>query len=318
MYLHEDEFEFQNFIQIIKERNNIDADIIEKDYYVCFVLKELAEKQDYLKAYFKGGTAVYKILDTMNRFSEDIDLTVEVIKEASNNSNKTRLKKSALGYKIPGLELDKDKTKDVKQSVTAYYKYKSFFENVKNQLHKAGEIQVEATSFTISEPTELYVIEPILYKYANEREREILVKEFDIKPFEIKVQKLERIFIDKLFAAELYFEKQMYIDLSKHLYDLTILFKTKRIQDFLHNKEEYLKIVNYKREEEIYRKGGVDRKNKIKDFGYFDMEYNDDFLKAFKLMQDKYIFKDEYRITIEDVKEVLNEVREWIIKLERM
>ena len=290
----------------------------EQDYYVCSVLKELAEKQDYLKAYFKGGTAVYKILDTMNRFSEDIDLTVEVIKEASNNSNKTRLKKSALGYKIPGLELDKDKTKDVKQSVTAYYKYKSFFENVKNQLHKAGEIQVEATSFTISEPTELYVIEPILYKYANEREREILAKEFDIKPFEIKVQKLERIFIDKLFAAELYFEKQMYIDLSKHLYDLTILFKTKRIQDFLHNKEEYLKIVNYKREEEIYRKGGVDRKNKIKDFGYFDMEYNDDFLKAFKLMQDKYIFKDEYRITIEDVKEVLNEVREWIIKLERM
>ena len=318
MQFHLKEQDFKKFINDMSKNINIDADIIEKDYYVCFVLKELAEKQDYLKAYFKGGTAVYKILDTMNRFSEDIDLTVEVIKEASNNSNKTRLKKSALGYKIPGLELDKDKTKDVKQSVTAYYKYKSFFENVKNQLHKAGEIQVEATSFTISEPTEIYVIEPILYKYANEREREILAKEFDIKPFEIKVQKLERIFIDKLFAAELYFEKQMYIDLSKHLYDLTILFKTKRIQDFLHNKEEYLKIVNYKREEEIYRKGGVDRKNKIKDFGYFDMEYNDDFLKAFKLMQDKYIFKDEYRITIEDVKEVLNEVREWIIKLERM
>ncbi len=318
MQFHLKEQDFKKFINDMSKNINIDADIIEKDYYVCSVLKELAEKQDYLKAYFKGGTAVYKILDTMNRFSEDIDLTVEVIKEASNNSNKTRLKKSALGYKIPGLELDKDKTKDVKQSVTAYYKYKSFFENVKNQLHKAGEIQVEATSFTISEPTELYVIEPILYKYANEREREILAKEFDIKPFEIKVQKLERIFIDKLFAAELYFEKQMYIDLSKHLYDLTILFKTKRIQDFLHNKKEYLKIVNYKREEEIYRKGGVDRKNKIKDFGYFDMEYNDDFLKAFKLMQDKYIFKDEYRITIEDVKEVLNEVREWIIKLERM
>ena len=101
----------------MSKKINIDADIIEKDYYVCTVLKELASKQDYLKAYFKGGTAVYKILDTMNRFSEDIDLTVEVIKEESNNSNKTRLKKSAIGYKIPGLELDKDKTKDVKQSV---------------------------------------------------------------------------------------------------------------------------------------------------------------------------------------------------------
>ena len=315
MYFHENEFQFQSFLRIIKERENIDADIIEKDYYVCIVLKELAENQDYLKAYFKGGTAVYKILDTMNRFSEDIDLTVEVVKQESNNSNKTRLKKSALGYKIPGLELQKEKTKDVKQSVIAYYKYSSFFENEENQLHRAGEIQIEATSFTISEPTELHIIEPILYKYANEKEKEILTKEFDIAPFEIKVQKLERIFIDKLFAAELYFEKEMYMDLSKHLYDLTILFKTKRIQGFFKNIEEFEKIVEYKREEEIYRKGGVNKNIQIKDFGYFNTEYNDDLLKAFKLMQDKYIFKDEYRITIKETQKVLSEIRDKIILL---
>ena len=139
MYFHENKLEFESFIRILKKRSNIDADIIEKDYYVCTVLRELAEKQDYLKAYFKGGTAVYKILNTMNRFSEDIDLTVEVVKEDSNNSNKTRLKKSALGYKIPGLELDKDKTKDVKQSVTAYYKYNTLFKDEENPLHKPGK-----------------------------------------------------------------------------------------------------------------------------------------------------------------------------------
>lgn len=316
MLFHLNEEDFRKFIGDMSKKINIDADIIEKDYYVCTVLKELAKKQEYLKAYFKGGTAVYKILDTMNRFSEDIDLTVEEIKEDSNNSNKTRLKKSALGYKIPGLELEKDKTKDVKQSITAYYKYSSFFRNEGNQLHRAGEIQVEATSFTVSEPTELHEIEPILYKYANEKERDILTKEFDIEPFKIKVQKLERIFIDKLFAAELYFEKQMYVDLSKHLYDLTILFKTKRIQEFFfNNKDEFGKIVKYKREEETYRKGGVDKNIQIKDFGYFNMEYNDDLLKAFKLMQDKYIFKDEYRITMEETKEILNEIRDRIIKI---
>jgi predicted nucleotidyltransferase component of viral defense system len=317
MLFHLKEEDFKKFIGDMSKRINIDADIIEKDYYVCTVLKELAEKQEYLKAYFKGGTAVYKILDTMNRFSEDIDLTVEVVKGDSNNSNKTRLKKSALGYKIPGLVLDKDKTKDVKQSVTAYYKYFTFFENEENQLHRAGEIQIEATSFTVSEPTELHIIEPILYKYANEKEREILTKEFDIKPFEIKVQKLERIFVDKLFAAQLYFEKQMYVDLSKHLYDLTILFKTKRIKDLFNNEEEFEKIVKYKRKEEIYRKGGVDKNIQIKDFGYFNMEYNDDLLKAFKLMQDKYIFKDEYRITMEESKEVLNELKDMIINIEK-
>lgn len=49
MYLHENKNEFRNIIQIISDRENIDTDIIEKDYYVCLVLKELAKKQDYLK-----------------------------------------------------------------------------------------------------------------------------------------------------------------------------------------------------------------------------------------------------------------------------
>lgn len=315
MYFHIDEKTFKKFIGDMSVNINIDADIIEKDYYVCTVLKELANNQDYLKAYFKGGTAVYKILDTINRFSEDIDLTVEVIKESSNNSNKTRLKKSALGYKIPGLELEKDKTKDVKQSVTAYYKYNTLFQNKKNPLHRAGEIQVEATSFTVSEPIEIHTIEPLVYKYANEKEREILTNEFDIHPFEIKVQKLERIFIDKLFAAQLYFQKQMYVDLSKHLYDLTILFQTKRIQEFFNNKEEFEKIVSYKREEEIYRKGGVDKDILIKDFGYFGLNFNKEIINAFDLMQEKYIFKDEYRITIEDSKHTLEKIQNKIEKM---
>ena len=67
-----------------------------------------SNKQDEYKAYFMGGTAVYKILDTMNRFSEDIDITVKVISTESNNKNKTRLEKSAFGYELEGLELSKE------------------------------------------------------------------------------------------------------------------------------------------------------------------------------------------------------------------
>lgn len=137
-----------------------------------------------------------------------------------------------------------------------------------------------------------------------------MTREFDIKPFEIKVQKLERIFIDKLFAAQSYYNKEMYIDLSKHLYDITTLFKEKRIQELFNNKEEFNRIVEYKRLEEVYRKGGVDKDIRIKDFGYFYMEYNEEFLKSFKLMQDKYIFKEEYRIEIEKVKKILKEIKD--------
>lgn len=164
----------EDLIYITSERSKIRGDIIEKDYYVCLILKELASKQKEYFAYFKGGTAVYKMLNVMRRFSEDIDLTVKVIKDDSNNSNKNRLKKSALNYKIDGLELIKDKTIDKKGSITSFYKYDSVF-NTKD-LYKSGEIQIEATSFTVSEPVKTYYIEPLVYKYATEDEKEILKK----------------------------------------------------------------------------------------------------------------------------------------------
>ena len=144
----------------------LEKQIIEKDYYVCLVLKELAKKQDYLKAYFKGGTAVYKILDTMNRFSEDIDLTVKILPEESNTRKKKRLKESALGYETEGLELIKDECIDNKGSITKVYQYTSVYKDSEIPLKRAGKIQVESTSFTVSEPTEKYYIEPLIYKLA--------------------------------------------------------------------------------------------------------------------------------------------------------
>ena len=156
----------EELILNINSRTGIRNDILEKDYYVCLVLKELASKQKKLQAYFKGGTAVYKILDHMNRFSEDIDLTVKVNENESNNSNKTRLKKSSLGYDIDGLELMSEETVDKKGSITSFYKYESLFSL--NELFKSERIQIEATSFTVSEPVSTYIIEPLVYKYATD------------------------------------------------------------------------------------------------------------------------------------------------------
>ncbi len=182
---HLKEKDFKKFIEDISIKSHIDVDVIEKDYYVCLVLNELSKKQDEIKAYFKGGTAVYKILDTMNRFSEDIDLTVKVLPEESNTKNKKRLKESALGYKIQGLELIKDECIDNKGSITGVYKYQSVYEDSEIPLQRAGKIQVESTSFTVSEPTEKYYIEPLIYKLANNKEKKILEEQFDITKIEI-------------------------------------------------------------------------------------------------------------------------------------
>lgn len=293
--------------ELILNINNITGirnDILEKDYYVCLVLKDLANNQDKLQAYFKGGTAVYKILDHMNRFSEDIDLTVKVNENETNNSNKTRLKKSALSYKIPGLDLIKEETIDKKGSITSFYKYNSLF-NL-NELFKIEKIQIEATSFTVAEPTTTYLIEPLIYKYANSIERKILKEKYNIGEFYIKIIKLERIFIDKIFAAEFYYNRGMYDDVSKHLYDISIMIKNNNIKELLKNKEELKKLISYKRKEEKFRIGGILENKKIIDFDYIKLGFNNELINAFDKMQRIYVLDDESKITIEDVKKAIN------------
>lgn len=93
MNLHKDKYPFLNIIGLIHDAIGIRTDILEKDYYVTLILKELSEKQDTLPAYFKGGTALYKAQKSIRRFSEDIDLTV-CVDGCNGNRAKKRLQTS--------------------------------------------------------------------------------------------------------------------------------------------------------------------------------------------------------------------------------
>ena len=298
----------EELILNINVRTGIRADILEKDYYVCLILKDLSSRQDQLNAYFKGGTAVYKILDHMNRFSEDIDLTVKINDDESNSSNKRRLKKSALEYKIADLELIKEETIDKKGSITSFYKYDSLF-NL-SELFKSGKIQIEATSFTISEPLSTYIIEPLVYKYATDYEKKILKEKYNISKFKIETVKLERIFVDKIFATEFYYERNMYGDASKHLYDITVMFKNESIRKLIKSKSELRKLIDYKRKEEKLRIGGISEFINIVDFEYMKLKFDDKLIDAFNKMQKVYVLDEDSKITIDDVKKTVIELFE--------
>ena len=312
MNLHLNKELFKEFIDNLNTRTGIDSDIIEKDYYVCTILKNLSKNQDELQAYFKGGTAIYKILDTMNRFSEDIDLTVKVLPEQSNTKNKNRLKQSALGYEIEELELSKDECIDNKGSVTGIYRYNSIYDTNKDPLLRAGIIQVEATSFTVSEPYKSYTIEPLIYKLSNENEKKILEEQFEISKFDINIIKLERMFIDKIFAAEFYYLRDMFKDTSKHLYDISVLSQNENIKKLLNDKTELEKLISYKRLEESVRKGGIDANTKIKDFNYFKLNFNNELVQEFENMQYKYVLDDKYKITVDEVKKRVLEIYNYL------
>lgn len=310
MRLHLDRDVFKQFVNKISIETNIAMDILEKDYYVCCILQELSKKQDELQAYFKGGTAIYKILDTMNRFSEDIDLTVKINEELSNTQKKKSFEKTAFDYNVEGLTLNKGKSIKYGKSEKAFYDYETVFDIDTAPLQRAGEIQIESTSFTVSEPIEDTVIEPIIYKYASDEEKRTLKENFEVEPINIKIIKLERMFIDKIFAAEFYYTRKEYTDTAKHIYDLCVLINNDKIKELFKNEQELKKLVGYKREEEKIRTEGVSSNIRIKDFSYLNCNFDDIFIEKFNNMQDKYIIDEKYKIDINQIKNTLQSIKE--------
>ena len=56
------------------EKTNMTEQIVEKDFWVCWVLKNIFESSLKEKLIFKGGTSLSKVYGIIERFSEDIDL----------------------------------------------------------------------------------------------------------------------------------------------------------------------------------------------------------------------------------------------------
>ncbi len=291
MNLHQDKDAFEALLSDVSRRTGIRSDIVEKDYYLTLLLWELSEKQESLPAYFKGGTALYKSIGRMKRFSEDIDLTV-TIHGCSKSQAKKRLEISANSYQTLSRTLDKARESNQKGSITSVYEYIPVTDvDAADALQRFGYVKVEATSFTISEPVEAIEISTLLYLEATTKQRRILESTYGIKPFSIQTIKLERIFADKILAAEFYYQRRMLFDTAKHLYDLAIMMEQERIRSLLSSPGELTAMLAYKREEEKERIGSDLSEKPFSEFTLFDAVCMDSELTAaFLKMQEIYVF----------------------------
>ncbi|MCR5629463.1 nucleotidyl transferase AbiEii/AbiGii toxin family protein [Eubacterium sp.] len=60
------------------EKKGLNLSIVEKDFWVCFMLDHLFHDCKYKDAFvFKGGTSLSKSYHVIERFSEDIDLILD-------------------------------------------------------------------------------------------------------------------------------------------------------------------------------------------------------------------------------------------------
>ena len=308
MKLHLDKTAFEFIIDEVAQEKRIRRDVLEKDYYVTLLLKELSGKENQGYAYFKGGTALYKALKSIRRFSEDIDLTVFIEDCPMPSQAKKRLEHATLKY----VSMRKgEKLVNNRGSIICEYLYDSLYTlDDTDVLQRFGRVKIEATSFTVSEPTTKIEIAPHLYELCGDDRREILREQYAVAPFDVETISLERIFIDKVFAAQFYYEREMYGDVAKHIYDLTVLLDNEQIQNFLTNKERVLSIVALKRKEELSRIGGVDAKMQIANFEYFrTLKENKEFAKSFAEMQKVYVFDKTEILSLETAFNAVDRLR---------
>ena len=324
MKLHLDKDAFVVLLNEIHSKTGYRLDVLEKDYYVVLILKELSSSQgDGLPAYFKGGTALYKALKTTNRFSEDIDISVDV-RGCSRTQGDKRLEKASKKY----LQLERiaGEGKSNRSEVISFYRYVPLFSYDKNDaLQRFGRVKIEATSFTISEPVSDMEISPMIFDLASDSQKDILVNRYDVKPFTIKTISLERTFIDKLFAAEAYFRKSDDIhkafEVAKHVYDLAILEQNEKIINLLSNESQLNYLLNIRLEEEKERLDGIPGIKPL-DFIIFDnIENNKNIKKAFENMQRQYVLQEQHKMeyydmvkAIQRIKDKLLENRAWMVQ----
>lgn len=317
MKLHQDVNAFRVLIEDIHNKTGYRTDVLEKDYYVVLILSELAAKQkDGLPAYFKGGTALYKALKSTNRFSEDIDLSVDT-RGCTNAQNNKRLENATKKY--AALPRDREQGKTNRSEVITVYTYEPVTSyDANDSLQRFGRLKIEATSFTISEPVTSLKVTPMLYDLSSDEQKRILETSYDVKPFEVQTITTPRIFIDKLFAAEAYVRKSddphRAFEAAKHIYDLTVLRANPQITALLCDTAQMARLLKIRMLEEQERRDGIPGVIP-QEFCFFTSAANDSKVKvAYETMQRQYVLRDSDRIEYDTAAKALSDIQTELMK----
>jgi len=94
-FLHNHE-DFRFFIQEVSKQVGLETFIVEKDYWVSFILKNLTKSEFAEEIVFKGGTCLSKAYNLIERFSEDVDL---LMLETENTQSKTQKEKRLIAIR---------------------------------------------------------------------------------------------------------------------------------------------------------------------------------------------------------------------------
>lgn len=217
MNLHDDREVFEELIAGTANELAIPTNIIEKDYYVTIALKALSEKIDDMV--FKGGTSLTKCYQLLDRFSEDIDISYTAESGIPREARKKHLKRAVVDT-MEELNLqiiNIDETRSRRQ----YNCYRAEYTSIYGLITiLKPELVVETYVALLPFPTTKRLVDNYIYRFLRKIDRLYIAESYNLMPFEITTQTIERTLVDKVFAICDYYMQGKTERHSRHLYDI--------------------------------------------------------------------------------------------------
>lgn len=250
MTLHENKQLFRQAVQFTAQQKGIPEIYVEKDYWVTYALHTIFKHKIGEEAVFKGGTALLKCYDLIYRFSEDIDIVVLRREGESNNKLTTKIRQisSVVNAVLPEVDIA-EVTQKMGMNRKTVHSYAKEFKGDYGQVRDV--IIVEATWLGYYEPYTTKAVSSFIYEMIINTGQEVLITEYGLQPFEVKVLEPKRTLCEKIMSLVRFsYSEKPIEDLKakiRHTYDLRQLLENKGLSDFFNSTafdEMLLKVAN--------------------------------------------------------------------------
>jgi len=313
MKLHENIALYRDAIRFTAQQMKLKPEYIEKDYWVTYALFSIFKSEIGKETIFKGGTALSKCYQLIDRFSEDIDLVVLRREGETNSKLKSKLKRISQEIEtvLPEITIEGITHKMGMNRKTAHAYNKEFKGNY-GQVRDA--IILESTWLGYYEPFTTKNIISFVGQMMLDNKQSNIAEENGLLPFELQALKPIRTICEKIMSLVRFSYSQYAIeDLKKkirHIYDLHQLLKQDEFLEFFYSKafdEMLIKVANddvvsfknnnqwlihhpnealvFKDLEKVWNTISTTYSNDFKDLVYGDLPNQDDVLNTLKMIQ---------------------------------
>ena len=247
----------------VNSQTGLPTDAIEKDWWVTITLKAIFSSKFAQHLVFKGGTSLSKAYNLIERFSEDIDLSIDrTMLGFEGELSKTQIKKlrKASGNFIVG-EFKEELISELEKLGVNKENYNLIFDDEIDDTSDPHRIELEYNSIVepgeyipqrviielgaraLLEPNEQKIIQSIIGQIYPEQA-------FTIQPFEVIVVVPTKTFLEKIMLLHEEFLKPIenirHYRMSRHLYDIEKLMDHDYGKEAIKNKELFETLVQHR------------------------------------------------------------------------